>query len=414
MEIRIPKPHKNQEFILTNAKRFNVVKCGRRFGKTTIIKKLSKPALKDGWYIGVWMPTYKDLAEVWKDLNATFYPAIKKKNEQLKQIELKSGGIIDFWSMEDPNSGRGRKYHRVIMDEFAKAKKNKEAWQETIRPTLTDYKGDAWFLSTPKGKNNYFFQLELLMRDQPDWAFFKFTTYDNPKIDPTEIDSARNQLDDLTFRQEYMAEDVDANDRPYLYAFDEKIHVIPQMSFTPNPHLPILFSYDFNKEPMTALVAQQTDLLEATVFDEIELNAGSTPEITEILKAKYISWFGNIDVTGDATGRNRSALTVGNLNHYRIIKDILQLMDRNIKVPKQNMAHRDSRVLCNSVLQNAKLRITDNCQKTIMDCIYASVDEEGELIKTQDQGRHFFDNARYVIHAFFPDFIKNPKKYRNE
>jgi hypothetical protein len=164
MEIRIPKPHKNQDFILKNAKRFNLVKCGRRFGKTTIIKKLCKPALKDAHFIAIFTPTYKDVSEVWKDLNNVFYPAIKKKNEQLKQIELKSGGIIDFWSMDDPNSGRGRKYHRVIMDEFAKAKNNKEAWQETIRPTLTDFKGDAWFLSTPKGKNNYFFQLELLIQ----------------------------------------------------------------------------------------------------------------------------------------------------------------------------------------------------------------------------------------------------------
>jgi hypothetical protein len=163
---------------------------------------------------------------------------------------------------------------------------------------------------------------------------------------------------------------------------------------------------------MTALVGQQINLFESVVFDEIELKEGSTPEITEILKARYIKWLGNIDVTGDATGRNRSALTVGNLNHYRIIKDILNLTDRNLKVPKQNVAHRDSRVLCNSVLQNAKFKITDNCHKTIMDCIYASVDEDGELIKTQDQGRHFFDNARYTIHEFYPDFIRNPHKYK--
>lgn len=413
MEIRIPKPHKNQQYILENAKRFNIVKCGRRFGKTTIIKKLCKPALKNGHFIAIYHPTYKDVSEVWKDLNNVFYPAIKKKNEQLKQIELHSGGIIDFWSMDDPNSGRGRKYHRVMMDEFAKAKNNKTAWQETIRPTLTDFKGDAWFLSTPKGKNNYFFQLELLMKGQPDWAFFKFTSYDNPKLDPNEIDSAKNQLDDLTYRQEYLAEDVDANDRPYLYSFSDSLHVIPKASFVPNPHLPILFSYDFNKEPMTALIAQQINLQEAVIFDEVELKEGSTPEITDILKAKFIQWSNNVDVTGDATGRNRSALTVGNLNHYRIIKDVLQLNDRNLLVPKQNVAHRDSRVLCNSVLQNAKIRVTDNCQKTIMDCIYASVDEDGELIKTQEQGRHFFDNFRYVIHAFYPDFIKNPNKYRN-
>jgi hypothetical protein len=164
---------------------------------------------------------------------------------------------------------------------------------------------------------------------------------------------------------------------------------------------------------MTALVAQQTNILECTVFDEVELKDGSTPEITDILIAKYSGWLGSIDVSGDATGRNRSALTVGNLNHYRIIKDKLRLLDRNIRVPLQNMAHRDSRVLCNSVLQNGKFRITENCHKTIMDCIYASVDEDGELIKTQEQGRHFFDNTRYVIHTFYFDFIRHPNKYRN-
>lgn len=410
--ISLSRPHPNQLRILSEKRRFNIVKCGRRFGKTAMLKMLCSYALK-GHRVGIWFPTYKDLADVWKEILNELRLGVTGKDEQIKQMRTVNGGLIDFWSMEDPDSGRGRKYHRAIMDEFAKAKKNKKAWQETIRPTLTDFKGDAWFLSTPKGKNNYMFQLELDMKGQPDWAFFKFTTYDNPFIDPAEVDQAKGQLDDLTFRQEYLAEDVDANDRPYLYAFNEKVHVIPAASFIPNPHLPILFSYDFNKEPMTALVAQQVDMHTAVVFDEVELNNGSTPEITEILKAKYIKWFGNTDVTGDATGRNRSALTVGNLNHYRVIKETLDLLDRNLIVPKQNMAHRDSRVLCNSVLQNAKFRITDNCQKTILDCVYASVDEEGELVKTQDQGRHFFDNVRYVIHAFYPDFIKSPKKYRD-
>jgi hypothetical protein len=126
----------------------------------------------------------------------------------------------------------------------------------------------------------------------------------------------------------------------------------------------------------------------------------------------YVKWKYNIDVTGDATGRNRSALTMGNLNHYRIISQKLELEDDNLKVPKQNMALSDSRVLCNSVLQNARFYITKNCQKTIKDANSAYVDASGELVKTQIEGLHHFDTLRYLIHTFYPDFIKNPDKYR--
>lgn len=197
----------------------------------------------------------------------------------------------------------------------------------------------------------------------------------------------------------------------FMYAFSREKHVIPK--YEPNPHLPILVSYDFNKEPMTATVAQQTDQLTVYLFDEIKLEAGSTPEVNEQIKAKYSNWLMQIDVTGDATGRNRTAMVRGNLNHYRIIKEDLDLLDRNLLVPTQNPAHKDSRILCNAVLHNAKFFITANCTQAIEDCTYGAVDETGELLKTAKEGRHILDNVRYTIHAYYKDFVKNPKKYRN-
>jgi len=197
----------------------------------------------------------------------------------------------------------------------------------------------------------------------------------------------------------------------FMYVFSIDKHVIE--SYDPNPHLPILISYDFNKEPMTATVGQQVDHLTAYLFDEIQLPAGSTPEINDMIRAKYNDWMGNMDVTGDATGRNRTAMVRGNLNHYRIIKEDLGLLDRNLLVPAQNPAHKDSRMLCASVMQHANFYITKNCEKAIEDCTYAAVDEMGELLKTAKEGRHILDNVRYTIHAFYKDFIKNPKKYRN-
>lgn len=196
----------------------------------------------------------------------------------------------------------------------------------------------------------------------------------------------------------------------FFYSFSNDQHVIE--SYTPNPYLPILFSFDFNKEPMTALVSQQLDIMESITFDEIQLDAGSTPEVCEILKAKYHKWLGSIQVTGDATGRNRSAMTRGNLNHYRIIKEELGLVDEDIDVPKVNPAHKDSRILCSAVMQHAKWKITKNCVKAIDDAIYTAVDEKGELIKTAVEGRHLADNIRYTLHSFYKDFVRHPEEYK--
>jgi hypothetical protein len=408
VDLTLQELHPKQKFIIDTAKRFNHLRCGRRFGKTTLIDELSSIAL-DGWPVGIWFPTYKDLSEVWKEIKKTYAPVILRKDEQLKQIELVTDGLIDFWSMEDPDSGQGRKYKRAIIDEGAKAAKLYQAWENTIRPTLTDYIGDAFILSRPKGKTNGFYKLEEKHKQFDNWAFFHFTTYDNPFIDPNEIEDAKKQLDDVTFRQEYMAEYVDANDKPFLYSFIEKKHVID--SYEPNPHLPLLISYDFNKDPMTALVSQSPDFRSLTIFDELRLNNGSTPELCEVIKAKYVGFLGNIVITGDATGQNRTPMLRGSINHYILIKKALGIRDHQFRVRKQNISHINSRVLCNSVIQNANFRITKNCKETISDCVNASVDEEGKLIKTQEQGRHFFDNVRYLIDATFPDFIQNPKRY---
>lgn len=405
----LQKLHPGQETILNQAKRFNHLRCGRRFGKTTLIEELSSISL-DGKRVGVWFPTYKDLSEVWKDIKKTYAPIIEKQNEQLKQINLITGGLIDFWSMEEPDSGQGRKYHRAIIDEAAKAPKLYQAWENTIRPTLTDYIGDAFILSRPKGKNNGFHLLEEKHRQFSNWAFFHFTTYDNPHISKDEIEEAKTQLDEINFRQEYMAEYVDANDRPFLYAFNEKIHVIPE--YIPNPHLPLICSFDFNRDPMTCVVGQQTDLLTSVIFDEIELNDGSSYEVCDRLRAKYPDWIYNMEVTGDATGRNRTAMTRGNLNHYRIIKDELSLSDNQLLVGTTNLHNKDARILCNSVLQNAKFSITANCRKTIKDMEMAFVDYSGDLVKTQIEGLHLFDCGKYFICTVYKDFIKMPDKFR--
>ena len=147
----LPAPHVGQMMILKRVRRFNVIACGRRWGKTTLgIHRLAGPAL-EGKPVGWFAPNYKYLTEAWRDFNRAFKPVIKTSNASEKRMELITGGSVDFWTLEDPDSGRSRKYQRVAVDEAAKARHLEQAWNEAIRPTLTDLRGDADFYSTPKG-----------------------------------------------------------------------------------------------------------------------------------------------------------------------------------------------------------------------------------------------------------------------
>lgn len=206
--VTLPRPHEAQARVLAEASRFNVMVCGRRFGKTMLgIERASRAAL-DGYPVGWFAPSYKDSAEAWRELKRTLAPVTAQRNETEKRLELLTGGVIEVWTLMDPDSGRGRKYKRVIVDEAAKIAKLEEAWTETLRPTLADYRGDAWFLSTPKGRN-YFWRLFNMAAEYEDWRAWQMPTAANPFIHPDEIEDARRQLPQSAFAQEYLAEFTD-------------------------------------------------------------------------------------------------------------------------------------------------------------------------------------------------------------
>lgn len=189
------------------ARRFNVVNCGRRWGKTVLgIDRLLAPAIA-GHPAAWFAPTYKYLIEPWREARQILSPIVAAKNEQEKQLRLITGGVVDFWTLDDPNSGRGRKYTRAVVDEAAMARNLEEAWTKAIRPTLADYRGDAWFLSTPKGRN-FFWRIYTKGLDpaEAEWAAWSFPTRTNKVISEEEIEAARLELPDRVFRQEFLAE----------------------------------------------------------------------------------------------------------------------------------------------------------------------------------------------------------------
>lgn len=206
--------HPAQQAIDASPARYKTINCGRRFGKTLsslewLLFGEGGSAI-EGKPVGFFAPTYQLMLEVWKDAERTLRPVTRKANKTENRIELITGGVVDFWTLQDDGAGRGRKYTRVVIDEAAHARYLKDTWEKAILPTLTDYSGSARIISTPAGRN-YFWELYQHGRaDNPkrlaDWESFTFPTTANPHIKPEEVEKMRGLLPERVFAQEYMAQ----------------------------------------------------------------------------------------------------------------------------------------------------------------------------------------------------------------
>ena len=201
----MPLLHPAQQTIKTEATRFNIVCCGRRFGKNVVGHELAIRAALQGKPIAWVAPTYPELDEDFTELYGKLYSVITAKNESKMRLDIQSGGFIKFWSLDGKQSMRGKHYARVIINEAAKISRLETEWNEVIRATLADLKGDAFFLSTPKGLN-YFFTLYQRAKIEQDWRRWHYTTYDNPFIERDEIEAMRHDMPERVFKQEILAE----------------------------------------------------------------------------------------------------------------------------------------------------------------------------------------------------------------
>lgn len=215
--------------MVAGAKRFNVLQCGRRSGKTTLGVDLAIDKALDGKPVGWFAPTYKILADAWRELVAATRDIAQKTDQQERRIELITGGVLECWSLDTPDPARGRKYARVLIDEAGIVRDLEQAWNGAIRPTLTDYRGDAWFFGTPKGRN-YFHQLFTRGQQQDgEWVSWRFGTVENPVISPEEVADAKRDMPPAVFEQEYLGIPADDGGNPFGLA---AIHacVVPQLS----------------------------------------------------------------------------------------------------------------------------------------------------------------------------------------
>lgn len=197
-----------QKTVFEDKTRFKVVAAGRRCGKsrlaatTLLIEGLRCPAGSAVLYVA---PTNGQARQIiWNVLLDLGREVIAGSHVNNQDITLINGATIYVRGSDRPDTLRGVSLTYAVLDEVADIKV--EAWEQVIRASLSDKKGRALFIGTPKGRN-WFYDIFKLgqSQDDNDWKSWHFTTKDNPLIDPAEIESAKKTLSTFAFKQEYMA-----------------------------------------------------------------------------------------------------------------------------------------------------------------------------------------------------------------
>ena len=196
-----------QQDVYNAKERFKVVAAGRRCGKSRLaawmlILNALEASKGHVFYVAPTQGQARDI--MWGVLLDLAHPIISGSHVNNMQIKLINGATISLKGADRPDTMRGVSLKFLVMDEYADMKPS--VWEEVLRPALADQKGSALFIGTPKGRNHFYELYKYAeLENDPTYKGWHFTSYDNPLLDPEEIDVAKKSMSSYAFRQEFMA-----------------------------------------------------------------------------------------------------------------------------------------------------------------------------------------------------------------
>ena len=191
--------------------RFICAAVSRRQGKTYISNIIGQlVCLVPDSHVLLMSPNYS-LSQISFDLQRSlikhFDLEVIRDNAKDKVIELSNNSTIRMGSINQVDSVVGRSYDLIIFDEAALTD-GRDAFNVALRPTLDKENSKAIFISTPRGRNNYFaeFYYRGYSDEFPEWASIKATWHENPRVSEDDIKEAKKTMSENEFAQEYMAD----------------------------------------------------------------------------------------------------------------------------------------------------------------------------------------------------------------
>lgn len=367
--------HLKQREAINDPARFKYLLCGRRGGKTVGIREsILKAATEMPPYSGILYmgPTHDQAMElIWEELDLRMEQMgwKYKPRPSVRKFLLPNGRYIQVLGAEKARRVRGKKYYRAFLDEIAFYTVDlNEIWR-AIRPALSDLKGKAVLATTPNGKGTqaYDFYLECMRKE--DWKYFHWKTLDNPFIDPVEIESAKRELDEKSFRQEYEAQWESFEGLAY-YCFNENVHIKKQPPIYPTLDLSI--TLDFNVNPTTLLVAQHHDGKHRFKKEYSQKNSSTIETMRSFCEDhKELAPHIRLKINGDSTGDSRKSATGRSDYHY--VHEVLTSYGFQYQhcVPSRNPPIIDRVAYVNAALKNvigeSIIEIDPSCRDLIRD-----------------------------------------------
>jgi hypothetical protein len=219
-----------QSEIMNDDTRFQIVCCGRRFGKTVVgAKKALKKSRTPNQMIWWIAPTYRVVKRGYNELLRQLPDGVLAHTPPNDSsfdagraviLKFKNGSRMEFYSAERPEGMLGASVDYVVLDEAATMPKN--VWETVVRPTLIDREGQALMISTPRGRN-WFYYLWLRGQKTEDKSYmsWRFPTAANPHLPAAEIAEMKSSMPLITFEQEVLAEFISSAGA--VFRFNEKI-----------------------------------------------------------------------------------------------------------------------------------------------------------------------------------------------
>ncbi|QDP64323.1 MAG: putative terminase large subunit [Prokaryotic dsDNA virus sp.] len=402
--------------------RFIVACCGRRFGKSySAAREAEVVVTQPNKVVWIVAPSYNTSEKIFRIVydelvvKKGYKPSHYSHKEQILKFDWSGGqSIVCGKSAEHPSGLIGEGCDLVILDEASKIPNLKRIWEMYVRPTLSDKKGRAIFISTPDGYGT-FYELYLRGKTEPGWYSFNSPSWHNifafpDGEDDPDLQEARQTLSKEVYEQEYKAEFTSLSGR--IYGDFTRHDNTGEYNY--NYNLPTYLSLDFGYRMPAALffqVAKGPDGLEHIyLVDEIIHKQNMrTLDLVNAIKAKN---YRIVRVFGDPAGYQvQSSVGTGEaeifyqMTGYRVYS-VRDKASRNIN---SGISHVRNFIL--STDGTRRLHISDRCQGIIEDIESYRYPEskDGKELKEAPLkdgiSDHGCDALRYFFTNKFP--IKN-------
>ena len=369
--------------------RFISAALARRLGKTFISNIIGQlVTLVPGCNVLIMSPNYS-LSAISFELQRKFIKAfdleVDKDNLKDKIIELSNGSTVRMGSLSTVDSCVGRSYDLIIFDEAALGKDGKAAFNVALRPTLDKPNSKAIFISTPRGKNNWFSEFfhRGFSDDYPEWVSISADYTENVRLTEANVAEARKSMSKAEFEQEYMASFTTFEGQIYGHFTDEFIK-----DFTHTDGTEYIAGLDPGYRDPTAfvIIAYSPSSDKFHVIDEYLQSAESTETHAKVF-ANFITKYGIDPIFIDSAGA-------------QIASDLAYTYDiATIKAKKQVL---EGIAYVQTLIEQGRLLVSPECLHTLEMLDQYQWDKESKLKEKPLHGvtSHIADAVRYALYTY--------------